>query len=417
MEQPDLCAEPSRSLSLDEALARILASLPPATDSERLPLKQMLGRVLAEDTYAPFDLPPFPNSAMDGYALRHRDIETLGEEGLEVIGTSFAGRPYLANVEAGQCARIFTGAAMPTGADTVVMQEHVRRVGSHILLTRPVSVRANVRPVGDEVRAGERLLEKGRRLLPADLGVLASAGIDEAWVMRKLRVAFFSTGDELQPLGQLLGPGQIHDSNRYTLQGLLQNPAIDLIDLGVVRDDPAALRQTLRESSSALADVIISSGGVSVGDADFVTGALAELGRVDFWKVAVKPGKPFVFGRIGQSWFFGLPGNPVAVMVIFLQLVRPALFQLMGTKPIPPLRLSAVCRSNLKKSAGRMEFQRGVFSADGSGGLEVEGIAAQGSNQLLGISRSNCFIVLPPESTGVQAGDRVLIEPFIESFA
>ena len=413
MELPDLCAEPSHSLSLDEALARILESLAPVAGIERVPLQWALGRVLAENVSAPFDLPPFPNSAMDGYALRHRDIEPYGEIGLEVAGTSFAGRPYAGNVDVGQCVRIFTGAAMPADADTVVMQEHVSRDADRIRLTRPVRLRANVRPAGDEVHGGERLLGQGRRLQAADLGVLASAGVGEVSATRKLRVAFFSTGDELRPLGEVLGLGQIHDSNRHTLRGLLQCSAIEPIDLGLVRDDPAELRKTLLDAS-AQADVIITSGGVSVGDADFVTGALAELGRVGFWKVAVKPGKPFAFGRIGQSWFFGLPGNPVAVMVIFLQLVRPALLRLMGAEARPPLRLAAVCRSDLKKSPGRMEFQRGVFAVDGKGGLEVTGIAAQGSHQLLGLSRANCFIVLPVENAGVQAGDSVVVEPFVD---
>lgn len=415
MELPDSCAEPSRSLSLAEALARILGSVAPVAEQDNLSLEQALGRVLADDVFAPFDLPPFPNSAMDGYALRHQDIKGAVESGLHVMGTSFAGRPYPGVVEAGQCVRIFTGAAMPAGADTVVMQENVRREDGRIWLARPLGLGANVRLAGDEIHRGECLLTKGRRMLAADLGVLASAGLGEIAVMRKLRVAFFSTGDELKPVGEALGPGQIHDSNRYTLQGLLQSPAIEAIDLGLVCDDPAKVRQALLDASSQ-ADVVITSGGVSVGDADFVTGALADVGRVGFWKVAVKPGKPFAFGRIGPAWFFGLPGNPVAVMVIFRQLVRPALLRLMGSEPHPPLRLTAVCMSPLKKSPGRMEFQRGVFGSDGSGGLEVEGCAEQGSHQLLGISKANCFIVLPAENAGIRPGDRVVIEPFFDGF-
>ena len=394
----------------------MLASLSPLAGIERVSLTRALGRALAEEVFAPYDLPPFPNSAMDGYALRHRDIEPYGKAGLEVIGTSFAGRPYPDAIESGQCVRIFTGAAMPRGADSVVMQEHVRRDASHIRLTRPVQPQVNVRPAGDEIQAGGRLLEQGRRLRAADVGVLASAGFSEVSVVRKLRVAFFSTGDELRPVAEPLDFGQIHDSNRYTLHGLLHDPAIEAIDLGLVSDDPVELKRVLLDAS-VQADAIISSGGVSVGDADFVTGALAELGRVEFWKVAVKPGKPFAFGRIGQSWFFGLPGNPVAVMVIYLQLVRPALLRLMGAEPCPPLRLPATCRSSLKKSPGRMEFQRGLFASDGQGGLAVTGCPAQGSHQLLGLSQANCFIVLPAESVGVQAGDNVVIEPFLEGFA
>ena len=415
MAQPDRCAEPARSLTLDDALARILAAMPPAADRVDLPLRQALGRILAADIHAPFDLPPFANSAMDGYALRHADVAGQPDAALAVVGTAFAGRPYTGTVETGQCVRIFTGAAMPAGADSVLMQEDAIPEDGHIRLSRLPATAANVRPPGDEIRAGGRLLERGRRLNAADLGLLASAGLAEVAVTRQLRVAFFSTGDELRPLGEALGPGQIHDSNSHMLHGLLTDPAIAAIDLGAVRDDPAALRQILLDASGQ-ADAIVTTGGVSVGDADFVTPALAELGRVEFWKVAVKPGKPFAFGKIGPAWLFGLPGNPVAVMVTFLQLVRPALLQLMGATARRPLRLKATSRSVLKKSPGRMEFQRGVFAPDGAGGLIVEGVAGQGSHQLIGMSRANCFIVLPTDTAGVKPGDVVDIEPFIEGY-
>jgi len=415
MEHTDRCAEPARSLALDTALGRILAALSPVEGIENIPLKQALGRILAADLAAPFDLPPFANSAMDGYALRHADIANSANAALAVVGAAFAGRPYAGTVETGQCVRIFTGAALPAGADSVAIQEDAILEDGHIRLTRPVASRANVRPAGDEIHAGGRLLERGRRLDAAGLGLLASAGCAEIPVMRKLRVAFFSTGDELRPLGEPLGHGQIHDSNRYALHALMSDPAIEAFDLGAVRDDPAALRQTLLEASR-LADAIITTGGVSVGDADFVTPALAELGRVEFWKVAIKPGKPFAFGKIGPAWLFGLPGNPVAVMVTFLQLVRPALRRLAGARDQPPLRLKAVSHSALKKSPGRMEFQRGLFGPDGAGGLAVEGVEGQGSHQLLGMSRANCFIVLPTESAGVKPGDAVDIEPFADSF-
>jgi len=415
MEPTDRCAEPGRSLTLDDALAHILAAIPPLTDRENIPLRQALGRVLAADIHAPFDLPPFANSAMDGYALRHADVAGQPDAALAVVGTAFAGQPYPGKVDAGQCVRIFTGAVLPEGADSVLMQEDARRENDQIRLARIPALAANVRPAGDEIRAGGRLLALGRRLNAADLGLLASAGLAEVTVTRQLRVAFFSTGDELRPLGETLGPGQIHDSNRYTLHALLADPAIAAIDLGAVRDDPAALRQILLDASRQ-ADAIITTGGVSVGDADFVTPALAELGRVEFWKVAIKPGKPFAFGKIGPAWLFGLPGNPVAVMVTFQQLVRPALLQLTGATARRPLRLKATSRSALKKSPGRMEFQRGVFGPDGNGGLIVEGVAGQGSHQLLGLCRANCFIVLPTDTAGVKPGDAVDIEPFVEGF-
>ena len=415
MAQTDRCAEPGRSLRLDDALAHILAAIPPLADCENVPLRQALGRVLASDVHAPFDLPPFANSAMDGYALRHADVAGPADARLAVVGAAFAGRPFAGTVEAGQCARIFTGAALPDGADSVLMQEDAILDNGHIRPSRPLAAKANVRQAGDEIRAGGRLLEQGRRLRAADLGLLASAGLAEAAVARKLRVAFFSTGDELRPVGAALGPGQIYDSTRYTLHGLLTDPAIDMLDFGVVADDPAALRRVLLEAG-AQADAIITTGGVSVGDADFVTPALAELGRVEFWKVAVKPGKPFAFGKIGPAWLFGLPGNPVAVVVTFLQLVRPALLRLMGAPAARPPRLKASSRSALKKSPGRMEFQRGVFGPDGAGGLIVESVGGQGSHQLSGLCRANCFIVLPTDTAAVQPGDVVDIEPFCDGF-
>lgn len=410
MAKPDYCAEP-RNLQLEDAKARILASIGQIVETENLPLKDAIGRVLAVDLTAPLSLPPFANSAMDGYAFRYEDLKTHVPSGLTVIGTAFAGRPFLGEISAGQALRIFTGAAMPAGADTVVMQEHVETQGEVIHLTRTPSKAANVRPAGDEVQQGQPLLSRGKVLQSHDLGVLSSVGLSQVCVFRPLRVAYFSTGDELRETQEDLGYGQIHDSNRYILWGLLQNPAIERVDLGLVPDNPEAIRQTLQEAAKQ-ADVIISSGGVSVGDADFVTGALADMGKIGLWKVALKPGKPFAFGKIGGAWFFGLPGNPVAVVVTFRQLVAPALLQMMGSEPAAPLRLPACCLNSLKKSAGRMEFQRGWFRLNEQGGLEVEGCKAQGSHQLLGLSHANCFIVLPAESNGAAPGDTVIIEPF-----
>lgn len=422
----DPCAEPAHALSLEEALNRIQAAVAPLEERERLPLNRTRGRVLAEPVDAPFDLPPFANSAMDGYALRSDDLAVLSarqnaaatgtEERdapppLRVVGASFAGRPYAGKLGPGECARVFTGAALPEGADTVAMQEDVEREGELIRLARLPVPRANVRPAGDEAKAGERLLPAGKILGPVDLGVLASAGLTEISVRRKARVAFFSTGDELRPLGEPLDYGQIYDSNRPMLEGLLAHPAVEAVDLGRVPDDPRILRQILQDVGRD-ADAIVSSGGVSVGEADFVADVLRELGHVEFWKVAIKPGKPFAFGRIGKAWFFGLPGNPVAVWVTFRQLVRPALAKLAGATLPAPVRLAATCRAKLKKAPGRVEFQRGAFAPDADGGIEVTPCQGQGSHQLLGASQANCFIVLPAECAGTAPGDRVAIEPF-----
>jgi len=415
MEQTDHCADSMNSLTLAEAQARICESVTPISGVERIPIKQARGRILAEKLTAPIDLPPFPNSAMDGYALRHADVAGQTDALLTVIGTSFAGKPYEGLLGPGQCVRIFTGAAIPAGADTVIMQEDVIRDDDQIRLARTVSQHANVRPIGDEVRSGEDLLERGKMLQAADLGLMASAGFSMATVTRRLRVVFFSTGDELRPVEETLTYGQIYDSNRYLLQSLLNCPAIEAFDMGVVPDNATAVKQALLDATLK-ADAIISSGGVSVGDPDFIAASLAELGQVGFWKVAVKPGKPFAFGSIGPAWFFGLPGNPVAVMVTFRQLVRPALLRMMGANPKPPLRLQAICRLPLKKSPGRIEFQRGKFELDSEGGFSVCGFSGQGAHQLLGMSRANCLIVLPKENAGVKPGERVEIEPLLDEF-
>jgi len=410
------CAESeNRLLSLDEALARIRAAIRPIEGSERVGLKQAHGRILAEDIDASIDLPPYSNSAMDGYALRRADIAAAPDVRLKVVGTSFAGCPFEGSLGLGECIRIFTGAAVPEDADAVIMQEDVLREGDEIRLARIVELHENIRPAGDELKSGERLLDRGKRLTPADLGLLASIGRTDVAVRRKLRAAFFSTGDELRPIGEPLAHGEIHDSNRYTLHAMLDHSCVEAIDLGVVRDDRAAIKQALHEAAK-ISDVVVTSGGVSVGEADYVAEAVGEVGQVDFWKLAMKPGKPIVFGRLGEACFFGLPGNPVAVIVTFRQIVRPALLQLMGVPVSPPLRLHAVCRSRLHKAAGRQEFQRGLFTPDGAGSFSVVGCGAQGSHRLRSMSQANCFIVLSAGNAGVEPGETVEIEPFEELF-
>jgi molybdopterin molybdotransferase len=410
------CAESeNRLISLEMALAHVRAVIRPIEGNERVGLKQAHGRVLAENIDAPFDLPPYPNSAMDGYALRCADVAVVQDARLKVVGASFAGRPFQGSVKEGECVRIFTGAAVPEGADAVIMQEDALCEGDEIRVLDSVELHENIRSAGDDIRSGNRLLDWGKRLTPADLGLLASIGRSDVTVLRKLRAAFFSTGDELRPIGEPLVYGEIHDSNRYTLAAMLGHPGIEAIDLGVVGDDLEVTKHALREAAE-ISDVVVTSGGVSVGEADCVAEAVRELGRVDFWKLAMKPGKPVVFGRLGKTCFFGLPGNPVAVIVTFRQIVRPALLQLMGA-PVPPvLRLQAVCRSRLHKSAGRQEFQRGLFSPDGTGGFRVVGCEAQGSHRLSSMSQANCFIVLSAENEGVEPGETVEIEPFEELF-
>ncbi|MFZ5660128.1 MAG: gephyrin-like molybdotransferase Glp [Pseudomonadota bacterium] len=392
--------------TVDSALARILEALTPVAGREQVPLLDAYDRVLAADLLSPVDVPAWANSAMDGYALRAVD----GDTPRRVVGTSLAGHPFAGVVDAGECVRIMTGAPMPAGADTVVMQEHVTRDGDQVRLSGAPKAGDNVRHAGEDLRHGSLAVPAGTLLRPATVGVLASLGIGEVSVHRRLRVAFFSTGDELQPVGAPLAPGQIYDSNRYTLHGMLRRLGAQPLDLGRVPDDPAALEQALREAS-VMADVVITSGGVSVGEADFVKGLLERLGRVNFWKINMKPGRPLAFGEINGATFFGLPGNPVSVMATFYQFVRPALLKRMGMAQVEPLPLLRVrCLDMLKKRPGRVEFQRGRLQRDANGEWVVRSTGGQGSHVLSSMSSANCFIVLPQESPGVEAGGVVEVQ-------
>jgi len=410
MREHDCCTErESQPLHLEEALDRVLKTIVPVQGAEQIPLKQALGRILATDIYSTIDLPPFQNSAMDGYAVRAEDLRNAST--LQVVGTAWAGRPYSVPLASGECVRIFTGAALPENADAVVIQEHARRKGDQIHVTEKPKPGEHIRPRGEELKAGDRLFVEGKHIGPAEIGLLASIGLPSIPVRRKLRAAFFTTGDELRSVEEPLASGEIHDSNRYVLDALLTGLGIETIDMGVVQDDKEAIRRALLEASNQ-ADAVITSGGASVGDADFITEVMRDIGHIDFWKVAVKPGKPFAFGRINSSLFFGLPGNPVSMMVTFQQLARPALLRLMGAPTVEPLRLQAVCTNRLYKLPGRLEFQRGIYRCTSNGGYAVAGLLCQGASQITSMSLANCFIILPAENSGVEAGQTVEIEPF-----
>jgi molybdopterin molybdotransferase len=407
-------------LSIGEAQRRILAAMSAPAGVEWVALRASLGRVLAQDLYSPVDVPAHRSSAMDGYALRLADRpEAMGKDAwqLPVLGVSAAGRPWPQTLPAGAAIRILTGAVVPEQADAVVMQERVERVGDAIRLAAQAipAAGANIRAIGEDLRAGACALRAGRRLRPADLGLAASLGLAEIPVRPRLRVAFFSTGDELCSIGRPPMPGQVYDSNRYTLFGMLTRLDVDLHDLGVVGDSPEALEAAFQRAV-ACADVVLSSGGVSVGDADFVRPMLARLGHTVFWKIALKPGRPFAYGRLGDdSHFFGLPGNPVAVMVTFHQIVRPALLRLMGVDPLPePLRLQARTLAPLRKAPGRFEFQRGVVTRAPDGSWQVAPTGEQGSGMLSSMSLANCFICLPEAVATIATGSLVEVEPFDE---
>lgn len=399
------------SLTVEQALARIDAALAPITGSEQLALRSALDRVLDQDILSPMSVPPYTNSAMDGYAVRSADLPREAEHVFRVIGTAFAGQPYGGTVGQGECVRIMTGAVIPAGADTVIMQEHVERSGESVRVGQGHQPRQNVRAAGEDVAVGQVVLRQGRQLTPSDLGMLASLGIGEVRVRRRLRVAFFSTGDELRAVGQPLEDGQIYDSNRYTLYGMLTRLGVEVLDLGVVRDQRADISKAFGDAA-AIADVVITSGGVSVGDADYVKETLERLGRVGFWKIAMKPGRPLAFGHLGAAVFFGLPGNPVSVMATFYEFVLPALRRLMGQTDTRPFSLQVPCATGLKKRPGRAEFQRGILERDANGRLVVRSTGAQGSHILSSMSQANCFIVLDSACGDVAPGTLVEVQPF-----
>ena len=422
--------------ALPVALARTIINdlATPVAAVEKVALRAALGRVLAHDVLAPFNVPAHENSAMDGYAFAGAELAGKETLTLKVAGQAYAGIPHDAPVARGTCIRIMTGALLPAQCDTVIAQEYVETDSDseNAVLIRfgaaVVKPGSHVRHAGEDLALGCVALPAGRIVTPADLGLLASLSYAEVAVRRRLRVAFFSTGDELRSVGEPLPPGCVYDSNRYTMYGMLQRLGVDIIDLGVVRDDRAALETALR-SAAECADAVITSGGVSVGDADYTRELMARLGEVVFWKVAMRPGRPFAFGRIGGSrvsssgleadphagpgaLFFGLPGNPVAVMVSFYVFVRDALLAMSGAAPSPAPLLRASMVTALRKRAGRSEFVRAHAQCDALGHWQVNATGAQGSGMLSSMSRANCLIVMDHDQGDVAAGEAVSIMLF-----
>ena len=399
------------SMPVDRARTLIRQFLTPVTATERVHVRQALDRVLAQDLTSPIAVPGHDNSAMDGWAVRFADLNAQGETELVRVGESFAGKPFAGSLGPRETVRIFTGGVMPANADTVVMQERASEAGGRVRIAAGAVGRAgqNRRFAGEDIERGQVVLRRGQPIRPPELGMIASLGINEVSVYRRLRVAFFSTGDELRSIGTPLGPGEIYDSNRYTLHGMLSHLHCEALDMGVVPDVPGALEDAF-ETAAANADVVITSGGVSVGEADYVKQLLDKLGEVLFWKIAMKPGRPLAYGRIGAAHFFGLPGNPVAVMVTFYQFVRDALLVLQGRSEVAPApTFKATLAAPIKKMAGRTEFQRGIL-ARGSNGWEVRPTGDQGSGILSSMSQANCFIVLPTDTANVAAGETVEVQ-------
>lgn len=404
------CSAGTPSLSVERAREILLETVKPVEGWEMVPIRSALGRVLRRDVIAPFDVPGHDNSAMDGFAARAADL--IAEENrLTLVGSSYAGAAFSGLLEPGQAVRIMTGAVLPPGADTVIMQESARVEGGIVLLPGSVKPGQNVRRAGEDLAARRPALLAGRRIGPAELGVLASLGLAEVPVHRRPRVAFFSTGDELASIGRPLAPGEVYDSNRYILYGALTNLGLDVLDLGVVRDDPAALEKAFGEAADQ-ADAILTTGGVSVGEADYVREIVGRMGDVRFWRIDMKPGRPMAFGRLGKAWLFGLPGNPVAVLVGFYEVVLDTLHRLRGLDPLP-IRPSfqVPCDSAIRKLPGRAEFPRGIlYLAEGQWRVRLSG--NQGSGVLRSVTDANCFVCLPEDRGQVTPGDRVEVQPF-----
>ena len=401
------------ALRVDKAGEAIRACLTPVVETETVAIRDSLGRVLAQDIVPQINVPGENNSAMDGWALGSADISSGKELRLREIGKALAGKPFSGKVGSGECVRVMTGAVMPPGTDTVVVQEVCRADQERITVPAGQKAGQNVRAAGEDLKAGVAVLRPGQPVRAADLGLMASLGIAEVKVKRRLRVAFFSTGDELASIGAPLARGQVYDSNRYTLHGMLAGLGMEVFDMGVVRDDPAKLEAAFT-AAAAKADVIITTGGVSVGEADFVKQLMAKLGEVLFWKIAMRPGRPMAFGKIeaggNAAFLFGLPGNPVAVMVTFHQFVRDALMVLAGrTDSLAAPLLKATSAAAIRKVPGRTEYQRGVlFAEDGVWKVRVTG--QQGSGVLRSMSEANCYIVLEHERGRVEAGEPVSVQ-------
>jgi molybdopterin molybdotransferase len=394
------------AMSVTQARHYIEQFLSPVSETATVAIKDSLGRVLAVPVTSSLNVPGHDNSAMDGFAFRHAEAGNA----LRIIGTAFAGVPYTAEIPPGCCIKIMTGAVIPASLDTVIMQEHTSTQGEWVTLSKLPAVGANIRLTGEDIAAGQTVLARGHKVQPADMGLLASLGIAEIEVYRKLKVAFFSTGDELVSVGQPLQQGQIYDSNRYSLWGVLQAAGVEMHDLGNVADDPAALEKTLLQAA-AEHDVVITTGGVSVGEADFMKQLLAEHGQVLFWKINMKPGRPLAYGKIGHAHYFGLPGNPVSAMVTFYQFVQDALKHLAGSASLVRPTFKVECVDAIKKATGRTEFQRGILFKQGAD-WKVKTTGQQGSGILSSMSLANCFIVLDEKTGALPAGALVDVQPF-----
>lgn len=408
MELKDICCDTHGLMSVELALEKLLGIAQVVCETEKVLLEDCVGRILAVDVTSTLDVPPHDNSAMDGYALRSADLEH--SDTLTLVGQSFAGHPFDGEISPGQCVRIMTGATIADGADAVIMQERTEAHGDQIHFSVRPPVGSCIRKRGEDIAEGDVILTKGHKINAADIGLLASLGIANVEVSRKIKVAVFSTGDELKTPGQQLGYGDIYESNRFTVSAMLKNLGVEIIDYGIIFDDKDKIT-AIFEQANKEADIVVSSGGVSVGDADHTKEVLEEQGTIGFWKLAIKPGKPFAFGKLSDSFFVGLPGNPVSAMVTFHQLAVPFMRKVMGQNDYGNHRFKVTCDSKIKKRPGRTDFQRGVFKVE-NGVPSVTTTGGQGSGILRSMSQANCYIILEQEQGDVQAGEQVCVELF-----
>ncbi|ELL1565284.1 bifunctional molybdopterin-guanine dinucleotide biosynthesis adaptor protein MobB/molybdopterin molybdotransferase MoeA [Vibrio cholerae] len=395
-------------LSVEQGREKILSLISPLAETESVAIQECYQRVLAREVFSPNNVPAYRNSAMDGYALRSDDLE---RDSYRVVAEVLAGSHYPKTVERGEAVKIMTGAPMPLGADTVVMREQATQNGELVSFAgAKIKAGQNVRQAGEDLAQGQAVFSIGQRVLSPEMGMLASLGFAHADAFRSLKVAIFSTGDEVQAPGGDIEPNSIFDSNRFTLTGLLKQLGCQVIDLGIIEDDEAKMMQVL-EQAAKQADVVITSGGVSVGDADFIKSALEKLGHIDFWRINMRPGRPLAFGQIAGKPFFGLPGNPVAVMVSFINFVEPALRKMQGEQGWQPLKVNAIALEDLRSRQGRTEFSRGVYAFNTQGQLTVRTTGKQGSGILRSMSEANCLIEIAPAIDTVKVGESVTIIP------
>lgn len=404
------CCDNQSLMPVETAIDTLIEQTHTISQTEIVSLEKAMHRITATDIHSPINVPPFANSAMDGYALRIEDLQQ--NKALPLVGKSMAGLPFNAELPENSCIRIMTGAVVPKGANAVVMQEKTQDIDGLIHFQSQPKEQENIRPIADDVKQGELVLTKGKWLTLREISLLASLGIKEVQVVRKPKVAFFSTGDELKQIGETLSEGEIYDSNRYCIKNWLEQMNCQIIDLGVIPDDKNQIRNAFLTASQQ-ADLVISSGGVSVGDADFTKEVLEEEGQIGFWKIAIKPGKPFAFGTINQSLFCGLPGNPVSVLVTLHVLVQPLLAKLSGhSQWQASTKLPAIAESSFRKQPGRMDYQRAVYSINNQGTLIVSSINNQGSGAFSSLSKANCFAVIEKDRGNIEVGEIVQIELF-----